>query len=67
MSKERSESEQKAVERILWALGHRLHRLRDEAATRALRGEEPEGVAKGLEMALGEVNNLLPRRKRLKG
>ncbi len=66
MSKDRGESEQKAVETVLWALGHRLHRLRDEAAMRTLRGEEPEGVRKGLEMALKEVNNLLPRRKRLR-
>jgi len=67
MSKERSENEQKAVEKILWALGHRLVRLRDEAATKTMRGQEPEGVEKGLEMALREVNDLLPRRKRLKG
>ncbi len=66
MSKERSENEQKAVEKILWALGHRLARLRDEAATKTMRGQEPEGVRKGLEMALREVNDLLPRRKRLK-
>ena len=67
MSKERSENEQKAVEKILWALGHRLVRLRDEAAMKTLRGEAPEGVREGLEMALREVNDLLPRRKRLKG
>ena len=67
MSKERSDAEQKAVERILWALGHRLVRLRDEAAMRILRGEEPEGVEKGLAIALRELNDLLPRRKRLKG
>lgn len=66
MSKERSEKEQKAVETILWALGHRLIRLRDEYAMKALRHEEPEGIEKGLELALREVNDLLPRRKRLK-
>ena len=66
MSKERSDAEQKAVERILWALGHRLVRLRDEAAMRTLRGEEPEGVEKGLSLALRELNDMLPRRKRLK-
>jgi hypothetical protein len=66
MSKERSENEQKAVEKILWALGHRLVRLRDEAAMRTLRGEEPEGVEKGIALALRELNDLLPRRKRLK-
>ena len=66
MSKERSDNEQKAVETILWALGHRLARLRDEAAMKALRGEEPEGVEKGLALALRELNDLLPRRKRLK-
>ncbi len=67
MSKERSENEQKAVEKILWALAHRLHRLRDEAAMKALRGEGQPGVEKGIGMALDEVNNLLPRRKRVKG
>jgi len=67
MSKERSDAEQKAVERILWALGHRLVRLRDEAAMRTLRGEESEGVEKGLAIALRELNDLLPRRRRLKG
>ena len=67
MSKGRSEAEQKAVETVLWALGHKLYRLRDEAAMKALRGEEPEGVEKGLDLALREVNDLLPRRKRLKG
>jgi len=66
MSKERSENEQKAVETILWALGHRLARLRDEAAMKTLRGEEPEGVEKGLALALRELNDMLPRRKRLK-
>lgn len=67
MAKLRSDEEQKAVETILWALGHRLHRLRDEYEMKALRQEEPEGVAKGLELALREINELLPRRKRLKG
>jgi hypothetical protein len=33
----------------------------------AQRGEEPAGIEKGLELALREVNDLLPRRKRLKG
>lgn len=67
MAKTRSEEEQKAVETVLWALGHRLIRLRDEYEMKALRGEEPEGVKKGLEIALSEINDLLPRRKRLKG
>ena len=67
MSKGRSEEEQKAVETILWALGHKLHRLRDEYTMAERRGEEPEGIAKGLDLALREVNDLLPRRKRLKG
>lgn len=66
MSKERTEKEQKAVETVLWALGHRLVRLRDEYAMKALRHEEPEGVEKGLALALREVNDFLPRRKRLK-
>jgi hypothetical protein len=66
VSKERSDNEQKAVERILWALGHRLVRLRDEAAMKTLRGEEPEGVEKGLSLALRELNDMLPRRKRLR-
>jgi hypothetical protein len=67
MAKQRSEEEQKAVETILWALGHKLHRLRDEYTMKSLRGEEPEGVAKGLELAMREINDLLPRRKRFKG
>jgi hypothetical protein len=66
MAKGRSEDEQKAVERILGALGHRLMRLRDEYAMKTLRREEPEGISKGLEIALRELNDLLPRRKRLK-
>jgi len=66
VSKERSDNEQKAVERILWALGHRLVRLRDEAAMKTLRGEEPEGLEKGLSLALRELNDMLPRRKRLR-
>ena len=32
----------------------------------ALRGEVDPGVEKGLAMALREVNDLLPRRKRVK-
>jgi hypothetical protein len=67
MSKERTGNEQKAVETILWALGHRLVRLRDEYAMKTQRGEEPEGVEKGISLALRELNDLLPRRKRLKG
>jgi hypothetical protein len=67
MSKGRTEDEQKAVETILWALGHKLQRLRDEYLMSARRGEDPPGVEKGLEIALREVNDLLPRRKRLKG
>jgi hypothetical protein len=67
MSKGRSEDEQKAVETILWALGHKLQRLRDDYTMAAQRGEEPKGIEKGLELALREVNDLLPRRKRLKG
>jgi hypothetical protein len=66
MARPRREEEQKAVETVLWALGHRLLRLRDEFATKALRGEEPEGVSRGLKIALHELNQLLPRRKRLK-
>ncbi len=67
MAKGRSDDEQKAVETVLWALGHRLQRLRDEHAMKELRGEEPDGVSKGLGMALDEVNELLPRRRRVKG
>jgi hypothetical protein len=67
MSKSRTGDEQKAVETILWALAHKLQRLRDEFAMKKLRGEEPEGIEKGLDLALREVNDLLPRRKRLKG
>lgn len=66
MSKSRSEDEQKAVETILRALGHRLVRLRDEHTMKVLRGEEPEGTTKGFELALREINDMLPRRKRLK-
>jgi hypothetical protein len=66
MSKGRSEDEQKAVETILRALGHRLVRLRDEYTMKVLRGEEPEGTTKGFELALREINDMLPRRKRLK-
>jgi hypothetical protein len=67
MAKLRSEDEQKAVETILWALGHRLHRLRDEYTMKSQRREEPEGVAKGLDLAIREINDMLPRRKRFKG
>ena len=67
MAKLRTEDEQKAVETILWALGHRLHRLRDEFTMKSQRGEEPEGVAKGLDLAIREINDMLPRRKRIKG
>jgi hypothetical protein len=66
MAKGRSEDEQKAVETNFRALGHRLTRLRDEYAMKALRREEPEGISKGLEIALHELNDMLPRRKRLK-
>ena len=66
MARTRSEDEQKAVETILRALGHRLTRLRDEYAMKALRHEEPEGISKGFELALRELNDMLPRRKRLK-
>lgn len=66
MAKQRSEDEQKAVETILWALGHRLTRMRDEYTMKTLRKEEPEGVAKGLDLAIRELNDLLPRRKRFK-
>lgn len=66
MAKLRSEDEQKAVETILWALGHRLTRLKDEYTMKAQRGDEPSGVVDGLELALREINVLLPRRKRFK-
>jgi len=66
MTKGRSDDEQKAVETILRALAHRLQRLRDEAAMQALRGEADPGVEKGLDMALRELNDLLPRRKRVR-
>ncbi len=65
MAKGRSDEEQKAVETVLWALGHRLVRLADEHEMKAQRGEEPAGIAEGLEIALQEINDLLPRRKRL--
>ncbi len=54
------------METVLWALGHRLLRLRDEHEMKGRRGEEPDGVARGIEVALDEVNSLLPRRKRLR-
>ena len=66
MAKERSDEEQKAVEKILWALGHRLLRIRDEHAMKAMRGDEPEGISEGIDLALREVNDLLPRRRRIK-
>ena len=66
MARLRSEEEQKAVETILVALGHRLTRLRDEYAMGAQRGEDAEGISKGLEIAIFELNGLLPRKKRLK-
>jgi hypothetical protein len=40
--------------------------LRDDHKTRAMRGDEPEGIAEGLEMALRQLNDMLPRRKRVK-
>jgi hypothetical protein len=67
MAKLRSDAEQKAVETILWALGHRLARLKEEFIMKAQRGDEPAGVVEGLDLALREVNILLPRRKRFKG
>jgi hypothetical protein len=66
MAKLRSEEEQKAVETILWALGHRVTRLNDEYTMKIQRGEEPAGVTKGFEIVLREINLLLPRRKRFK-
>ena len=66
MAKLRSEDEQKAVETILWALGHRLTRLKDEYTMKAQRGDGPAGVTEGLDLALREINVLLPRRKRFK-
>ena len=66
MARERSEAEQKAVETILRALAHNLQRLQEEAEMQALRGEVDPGVQKGLAMALREVNDMLPRRKRVK-
>lgn len=66
MARERTEGEQKAVETILRALAHRLQRFREEAEMQALRGEVDPGVEKGLAMALRELNDMLPRRKRVK-
>jgi hypothetical protein len=66
MARERTEGEQKAVETILRALAHRLQRLQEEAEMQALRGEVDPGVEKGLGMALRELNDMLPRRKRVK-
>jgi hypothetical protein len=66
VAKIRSEEEQKAVETILTALGHRLVRMKDEYIMREQRGQEPEGVSKGIGVALHELNDLLPRRKRFR-
>ncbi|MEO6323316.1 MAG: hypothetical protein ABIT01_14155 [Thermoanaerobaculia bacterium] len=66
MAKTRTEDEQKAVEAILRGLGQRLMALRDDHKTRALRGDESAGVAEGLEIALKQLNDMLPRRKRVK-
>ena len=66
MAKARTEDEQKAVESILRGLGQRLMQLRDDHKTKAMRGDEPEGIAEGLEMALRQLNDMLPRRKRIK-
>ncbi len=66
VAKQRSDDEQKAVETILWALGHRLLRIRDEHAMAEMRGDEIDGVSKGLDLALREVNELLPRRRRIR-
>ena len=66
VARQRSEEEQKAVETILGALAHRFRRLQDEYEMKERRGEEPEGIAKGFALALREVNDLLPRRKRIK-
>lgn len=66
MARERTEGEQKAVETILRALAHKLHRLCEEAEMKARRGEVESGVEKGLAMALRELNDMLPRRKRVK-
>ncbi len=66
MARERTEGEQKAVETILRALAHRLQRFQEEAEMQALRGEVDPGVEKGLAMALRELNDMLPRRKRVK-
>jgi tRNA 2-selenouridine synthase SelU len=66
MAKSRNEDEQKAVETILNALGHRIQRLREEYQMKEMRREEPEGVARGLGLALHELNDMLPRRTRFK-
>jgi ribosomal protein S19E (S16A) len=66
MAKSRSDDEQKAVEGVLRGLAFTLTRLRDEYGQKSRRGEEPEGVSRGLEIALREVNDQLPRRKRVK-
>ena len=66
MAKSRSDDEQKAVEGVLRGLAFTLTRLRDEYALKERRGEEPEGVSQGIAIALREVNDQLPRRKRVK-
>ena len=66
MAKSRTEDEQKAVEAILRGLGQRLMQLRDDHKTKAMRGDEPEGISQGLEIALKQLNDMLPRRKRIK-
>lgn len=66
MAKARTEDEQKAVEAILRGLGQRLMQLRDDHKTKAMRGDEPAGISQGLEIALKQLNDMLPRRKRIK-
>lgn len=66
MAKSRSDEEQKAIEGVLRGLAFTLTRLRDEYVLKERRGEEPEGVSRGLGVALREVNDQLPRRKRVK-
>jgi hypothetical protein len=33
---------------------------------KAIRQEEPDGITEGLDLALSEVNELLPRRRRIR-
>ena len=40
--------------------------IRRHLSAQALRGETDPGVEKGLDMALRELNDLLPRRRRVK-